>query len=98
MAILTIKVDDNVLEEAKRIFDEIGIDTNRAINTFLKKCVSENTIPFDLNISSKGNWAKMLEKNAEKEETRETREIEKWKNKTNLDENIEELAYEGLDV
>ena len=40
----------------------------------------------------------MLEKNAEKEETRETREIEKWKNKTNLDENIEELAYEGLDV
>ena len=95
MAILTIKVDDNVLEEAKRIFDEIGIDTNRAINTFLKKCVSENAIPFDLNISSKGNWAKMLEKNAEKEETRE---IEKWKNKTNLDENIEELAYEGLDV
>ena len=55
MAILTIKVDDNVLEEAKRIFDEIGIDTNRAINTFLKKCVSENAIPFDLNISSKGN-------------------------------------------
>ena len=95
MAILTIKVDDNVLEEAKRIFNEIGIDTNRAINTFLKKCVSENTIPFDLNISSKGNWAKMLEKNTEKEETRE---IEKWKNKTNLDENIEELAYEGLDV
>lgn len=35
----------------------------------------------------------MLERNAEKEETRE---IEK--NKTNLDENIEELAYEGLDV
>ena len=71
MAILTIKVDDNVLEEVKRIFDEIGIDTNRAINTFLKKCVSENAIPFDLNISSKGNWAKMLERNAEKEETRE---------------------------
>ena len=36
MAILTIKVDDNVLEEVKRIFDEIGLDTNRAINTFLK--------------------------------------------------------------
>ena len=35
----------------------------------------------------------MLERNAEKEETRE---IEK--NKTNLDENIEKLAYEGLDV
>ena len=27
MAILTIKVDDNILEEAKRIFDEIGLDT-----------------------------------------------------------------------
>ena len=36
MAILTIKVDDNVLEEAKRIFDEIGMDIDRAINTFLK--------------------------------------------------------------
>ena len=94
MAILTIKVDDNVLEEVKRIFDEIGIDTNRAINTFLKKCVSENTIPFDLNISSKGNWAKMLERNAEENE--KAKKIEKTK--TNLDEDIEELAYEGLDV
>ena len=94
MAILTIKVDDNVLEEAKRIFDEIGIDTNRAINTFLKKCVSENTIPFDLNISSKGNWAKMLERNVEEKE--KGKKIEKTK--TNLDEDIEELVYEGLDV
>ena len=93
MAILTIKVDDNVLEEVKRIFDEIGIDTNRAINTFLKKCVSENAIPFDLNISSKGNWAKMLERNAEKEEVKKVE-----KTKTDLDEDIEELAYEGLDV
>ena len=93
MAILTIKVDDNVLEEVKRIFDEIGIDTNRAINTFLKKCVSENTIPFDLNISSKGNWTKMLERNAEKEEAKKVE-----KTKTDLDEDIEELAYEGLDV
>ena len=93
MAILTIKVDDNVLEEAKRIFDEIGIDTNRAINTFLKKCVSENTIPFDLNISSKGNWTKMLERNTEKEEAKKVE-----KTKTDLDEDIEELAYEGLDV
>ena len=94
MAILTIKVDDNILEEAKRIFDEIGIDTNRAINTFLKKCVSENTIPFDLNISSKGNWAKMLERNVEEKE--KGKKIEKTK--TNLDEDIEELVYEGLDV
>ena len=93
MAILTIKVDDNVLEEAKRIFDEIGLDTNRAINTFLKKCISENTIPFDLTISNNGNWTKMLEKNVEKEEIRKVE-----KTKTNLDEDIEELVYEGLDV
>ena len=93
MAILTIKVDDNVLEEAKRIFDEIGLDTNRAINTFLKKCISENTIPFDLTISNNENWTKMLEKNVEKEEIRKVE-----KTKTNLDEDIEELVYEGLDV
>ena len=92
MAILTIKVDDNILEEAKRIFDEIGLDTNRAINT-LKKCISENAIPFDLTISNNGNWTKMLEKNVEKEETRKVE-----KTKTNLDEDIEELVYEGLDV
>ena len=93
MAILTIKVDDNILEEAKRIFDEIGLDTNRAINTFLKKCISENVIPFDLTISNNENWTKMLEKNVEKEETRKVE-----KTKTNLDEDIEELVYEGLDV
>ena len=72
MAILTIKVDDNVLEEAKRIFDEIGMDIDRAINE---------------------NWTKMLEKNVKKEDTRKVE-----KNKTNLDEDIEELVYEGLDV
>ena len=94
MAILTIKVDDNVLEEAKRIFDEIGIDTNRAINTFLKKCISENAIPFDLTISNNENWAKMLERNVEEKE--KGKKIEKTK--TNLDEDIEELVYEGLDV
>lgn len=93
MAILTIKVDDNILEEAKRIFDEIGLDTNRAINTFLKKCISENTIPFDLTISNNENWTKMLEKNVEKEKIRKVE-----KTKTNLDEDIEELVYEGLDV
>ena len=93
MAILTIKVDDNILEEAKRIFDEIGFDTNRAINTFLKKCISENAIPFDLTISNNENWTKMLEKNVEKEEIRKVE-----KTKTNLDEDIEELVYEGLDV
>ncbi|AAL94969.1 type II toxin-antitoxin system RelB/DinJ family antitoxin [Fusobacterium nucleatum] len=93
MAILTIKVDDNVLEEAKRIFDEIGMDIDRAINTFLKKCISENVIPFDLTISNNENWTKMLEKNVKKEDTRKVE-----KNKTNLDEDIEELVYEGLDV
>ena len=35
----------------------------------------------------------MLERNSEKEET-----IKIEKTKTNLDEDIEELAYEGLDV
>lgn len=93
MAILTIKVDDNVLEEAKRIFDEIGMDIDRAINTFLKKYISENVIPFDLTISNNENWTKMLEKNVKKEDTRKVE-----KNKTNLDEDIEELVYEGLDV
>ncbi|WP_339122004.1 type II toxin-antitoxin system RelB/DinJ family antitoxin [Fusobacterium nucleatum] len=93
MAILTIKVDDNVLEEAKRIFDEIGMDIDRAINTFLKKCISENVILFDLTISNNENWTKMLEKNVKKEDTRKVE-----KNKTNLDEDIEELVYEGLDV
>ena len=93
MAILTIKVDDNILEEAKRIFDEIGLDTNRAINTFFNKCISENAIPFDLTISNNENWTKMLEKNVEKEEIRKVE-----KTKTNLDEDIEELVYEGLDV
>ena len=35
----------------------------------------------------------MLERNAEKEETKKVE-----KTKTDLDEDIEELAYEGLDV
>ena len=78
MAILTIKVDDNVLEEAKRIFDEIGMDIDRAINTFLKKCISENVIPFDLTISNNENWTKMLEKNVKKEDTRKVEKNKRY--------------------
>ncbi|WVU49059.1 hypothetical protein V3R02_07055 [Fusobacterium nucleatum] len=46
-----------------------------------------------MTISNNENWTKMLEKNVKKEDTRKVE-----KNKTNLDEDIEELVYEGLDV
>lgn len=93
MVILIIKVDDNVLEEVKRIFDEIGMDIDRVINIFLKKCIFENVIFFDLIIFNNENWIKMLEKNVKKEDIRKVE-----KNKINFDEDIEELVYEGLDV
>ena len=49
MAIIQVRVDESLKEQAMSLFDELGIDISTAIRVFLKKCVNENGIPFLLN-------------------------------------------------
>lgn len=48
MAQISLRVDDELKQDAEKVFDEIGLTTSAAINIFLKTVVRENRIPFEL--------------------------------------------------
>ena len=50
MAVINIRVNDEVKKEAEIIFKSLGLNMSVAMNLFLKKCINENGIPFDLKL------------------------------------------------
>ena len=46
--IVTIRVDEGLKEDAQRLFNEIGMSMSTAVNIFLKQCVKEGKILFEL--------------------------------------------------
>ena len=50
MALLQVRVDDDLKNQASVIFNELGIDLSTAIRMFLKKSVLEKGLPFDTKI------------------------------------------------
>ena len=53
MAVINIRVNDEVKKEAETIFKALGLNMSVAMNLFLKKCINENGIPFDLKLPNK---------------------------------------------
>ena len=51
MAIVQAQVDIEVKNEASQLFDDLGLDMSTAINIFLKKCLQEGGIPFEIKIN-----------------------------------------------
>lgn len=51
MAILQIRVDDDLKEEAAALYERLGLDLSTAIRIFLKKSVSESGIPFPMTVA-----------------------------------------------
>ena len=47
MAVLQVRVDDDLKNQASAIFNGLGIDLSTAIRMFLKKAVLERGIPFE---------------------------------------------------
>jgi len=50
MATITARVDENVKKEAETLFKKMGLNMSTAMNLFLKKCILEQGIPFELKI------------------------------------------------
>ena len=50
MATVTARVDENVKKEAEILFKKIGLNMSTAMNLFLKKCILEQGIPFELKV------------------------------------------------
>ena len=50
MALLQIRVDEELKNQANAIYNELGIDLSTAVRMFLKKSVLEGGIPFDTKV------------------------------------------------
>ena len=51
MAVIQIRVDEQLKNQASAIYNELGIDLSSAIRMFLKKTVSDGGLPFSTKIS-----------------------------------------------
>ena len=48
MAVIQIRVDEKLKQDANKVFEEIGIDMSTAIRMFLKRCVIGDYLPFSV--------------------------------------------------
>ena len=48
---IRISVDEDALNEAKFVFDTLGISLSDAVNVFLRQSVRENGFPFRIQIN-----------------------------------------------
>ena len=53
MAVLQIRVDEELKNQANAIYNALGIDISTAVRMFLKKSVLEGGLPFDTKIDTK---------------------------------------------
>ena len=52
MATLTINTDEKTAENFYAFCEELGLDMSTAINSFMKACLREKRIPFELSLSN----------------------------------------------
>lgn len=45
---LTIRIDENIKQEAELLFNRIGLNMSAAINVFFRQAIREQAIPFEL--------------------------------------------------
>jgi len=61
MATVTARVDENVKKEAETLFKKMGLNMSTAMNLFLKKCILEQGIPFELKVPNRETRKAMQE-------------------------------------
>ena len=55
MATLTINTDEKTAENFYAFCEELGLDMSTAINLFIRTCLREKRIPFELSLLNKEN-------------------------------------------
>jgi len=53
--VMTIRIDHDTKEKASALFASMGLPLSTAVNIFLKQCVRESRIPFELNAGGAGD-------------------------------------------
>lgn len=48
MGMIQLRVDDDLKEQATKVFEDLGLDLSTAIRIFLKRSVMKNGLPFGM--------------------------------------------------
>lgn len=52
---VTIRIDDQLKEQADQLFDDLGLSFTTAINVFVKQSLREGRIPFEITTTPRGS-------------------------------------------
>jgi len=63
---MSIRVDNDIKEKAKKVFNALGLDMSTAVNVFLRRSVIENGLPFELTLDVPNRETKKVLQDAEK--------------------------------
>lgn len=53
MAVINVRVNETIKKEVEALYKELGLNMSTAINLFLKKCLAEQGLPFELKLPNK---------------------------------------------
>lgn len=48
---IELTVDEDIMNEALKVFEQFGIDASTAVNMFFKKVVQTKSIPFEISLN-----------------------------------------------
>lgn len=54
-SIINVRVEEDVKQEADKIFKEMGLNMSVAVNLYLRQVVRTGMIPFEIKVDEKGN-------------------------------------------
>ncbi len=63
---MSIRVDNDIKEKAKKVFNALGLDMSTAVNVFLRRSVIENGLPFELTLDVPNRETKKVLQDAKK--------------------------------
>jgi len=49
---MNIRMDNEIKQQAKKLFAEFGLDMTTAVNLFLRQSIRENRIPFEIRLET----------------------------------------------
>ena len=54
MAVLQVRVDDELKSQANAVFEQMGLDLSTAVRVFLKRAIAVKGFPFEMTLDENG--------------------------------------------
>lgn len=78
---IQIRIDQKTKKQAKKIFDNLGIDISSGIKIYLNQVIKNNSIPFSVSNNIKDKWDKevyLAKKQKAKSKEEFIKDIKSW--------------------